>query len=80
MRTALRSATIEAMPKPGAERIVLELDPGDPINGRIHCPPGVIQTFRGWLELATKIERLRGERAYERSKGAIDLTKDRSRP
>ena len=63
------------MPKPGAERIVLELDPGDPINGRIHCPPGALQTFRGWLELATKIERLRGEHLNETSEGVMDPTK-----
>ena len=68
------------MPKPGAERIVLELDPGDPINGRIHCPPGPIQTFRGWLELATKIERLRGEHLNEQAKEASIPPNDRSRP
>ena len=64
------------MPRPGPERIVLELDPGDPINGRIHCPPGSVQTFRGWLELATKIERLRGEHLNETSNAVMDPTKD----
>ena len=75
MRTALRSATIKAMHRPRPERIVLELDPGDPISGRIDCPPGAVQTFRGWLELATKLERLRGEHVYKTSKGVVDPSK-----
>jgi hypothetical protein len=75
MRTAGRLATIEVMHRPGVERIFLELDPGDPISGRIHCPPGAVQTFRGWLELATKLERLRDEHVHETSKGAVDPSK-----
>jgi hypothetical protein len=41
------------------QRIVLEFDPGDPISGRIRGPGGPEHTFRGWLELASRLERLR---------------------
>jgi hypothetical protein len=41
------------------QRVVLEFDPGDPISGRIRSSSGSDQTFRGWLELASRLERLR---------------------
>lgn len=41
------------------ERLVLELEAGEPISGRIHCSTGPAQLFRGWLELASTLEQLR---------------------
>jgi hypothetical protein len=52
------------MAERAAEQVVLELNQGEPISGRIHASSGQSQPFRGWLELATKLERLRtGENA-----------------
>ena len=52
------------------QRVVLEFDPGDPISGRIRGCSGPDQTFRGWLELASRLERLRS------SAGSPDATGD----
>jgi hypothetical protein len=41
----------------------LELDPGEPISGRIRIAAGPPHSFRGWLELTTTLERLRTEHA-----------------
>jgi hypothetical protein len=43
----------------GTERVVLELEAGEPISGRIHRSTGPAQMFRGWLELASTLEQLR---------------------
>lgn len=40
-----------------AERVVLDLDPGEPIHGRITFSAGPVQAFHGWLDLASKLER-----------------------
>jgi hypothetical protein len=50
------------MAGPAIERVVLELNPGEPISGRIREQTGHAQSFRGWLELTTKLERLRSGR------------------
>jgi hypothetical protein len=42
-----------------AERVILDLDPGEPIHGRITFSTGPAQSFRGWLDLASKLERVR---------------------
>jgi hypothetical protein len=44
---------------PRIQRIQLELNPGEPITGTIRDQSGQAQSFRGWLELTTKLERLR---------------------
>jgi hypothetical protein len=38
------------------KRVVLELEPGEPIHGRITILTGPPQRFHGWLELASKLE------------------------
>jgi hypothetical protein len=43
----------------GVIRVVLELDQGEPLSGRIVVPTGPVQPFRGWLELAGKLARVR---------------------
>jgi hypothetical protein len=40
-------------------QIVLELESGDPISGRIRGSGGPPTPFRGWLELSSKLDRLR---------------------
>jgi hypothetical protein len=40
-------------------RIVLELDQGDPIEGRIERAGEPTEPFRGWFELSNRLERLR---------------------
>jgi hypothetical protein len=42
-----------------AGRVVLDLNPGEPISGHIQGAGGTAEAFRGWVELAGKIERLR---------------------
>lgn len=49
------------MDERGAVRVALELLPGEPIKGRIQCEDAPAQNFHGWLELASKLERLRVE-------------------
>jgi hypothetical protein len=39
--------------------VVLELNPGEPISGRIQDASGDAETFHGWLDLAGKLDRLR---------------------
>ena len=43
------------------QRVVLELDPGEPIRGRIGDVAGPVEPFRGWLELASRLERIRAD-------------------
>jgi hypothetical protein len=52
---------------PVAVKMMLELDPGEPIRGRIRAAAGSVQSFRGWLELASKLDRMRAADAQERS-------------
>jgi hypothetical protein len=42
-----------------AAHVELELDANEPISGQISASGGTTQGFRGWLELASLIERLR---------------------
>jgi hypothetical protein len=48
-------------------RMVIELDPGEPIAGRIECEDRPTQPFRGWLELSSRLERLRAAATAEQS-------------
>ncbi|HEX4109475.1 MAG TPA: hypothetical protein VHX88_15165 [Solirubrobacteraceae bacterium] len=48
------------MTGPETQRVVLDLDPGEPIAGHISGTSGEGEAFRGWLELVNKLERLRG--------------------
>jgi hypothetical protein len=41
------------------ERVVLELEPGDPIQGRLVDSSGMTHAFYGWLELCAELERAR---------------------
>jgi hypothetical protein len=40
--------------------LVLELDPGEPIHGRLTSAIGSVHTFHGWLDLARRLETVRG--------------------
>jgi hypothetical protein len=64
MRTGPSGATVASMATPPL-RMVIELDPGEPIAGRIECEDRPIQPFRGWLELSSRLERLRTSAAAE---------------
>jgi hypothetical protein len=44
---------------PSAARVTLDLDPGDPISGCMRVGGGPSHPFRGWLELAGKLESAR---------------------
>jgi hypothetical protein len=61
MRRTSNAVTVPAMDTDHAERVVLDLDPGEPIHGRIAFSTGPAQSFHGWLELASKLERARSE-------------------
>ncbi|MDE3069819.1 MAG: hypothetical protein KGJ43_03730 [Acidobacteriota bacterium] len=58
MRSAGRPASIAAM-TPDAQRLTIEIDPGEPINGRLLDAGGAERSFRGWLELSATIEAAR---------------------
>jgi hypothetical protein len=64
MRSGSAPATVARMATPPL-RMVIELDPGDPIEGRIECDDLPVQPFRGWLELSSRLERLRATAAAE---------------
>jgi hypothetical protein len=53
----------------GIERVVLELEAGEPISGRIHRSTGPAQLFRGWLELASTLEQLRPAHGIDHTAG-----------
>ena len=42
-----------------ADRVILDLIPGEPISGWISAGVGPTEAFRGWIELASKLEHLR---------------------
>jgi hypothetical protein len=48
-----------AMSSEAVGRIVLELEPGEPIRGRLLDGRGGGQAFRGWLELTAALDRAR---------------------
>lgn len=58
---------------PVAVEMTLELDPGEPIRGRIRAAAGSAQSFRGWLELASKLDRIRAAGGQD---GSADDSKD----
>jgi hypothetical protein len=64
MRTEPPGATVARMAT-SPLRMVIELDPGDPIAGRIECEDLPVQPFRGWLELSSRLERLRASATAE---------------
>lgn len=51
--------TIAVVAEPQIERVVLELSAGEPLSGRVLTADGTAEAFRGWLELAGKLERMR---------------------
>jgi hypothetical protein len=60
------------MDAPQTEQVVLELFPGEPISGRIRGSGGPTESFRGWLELASKVERMRMPQADVTAEPAKD--------
>jgi hypothetical protein len=60
------------MDAPQSEQVVLELFPGEPISGRIRGSGAPAESFRGWLELASKVERMRAQRADVTAEPAKD--------
>jgi hypothetical protein len=42
-----------------AQRLTIEIEPGEPIHGRLLDSAGEAHAFRGWLELSATLERLR---------------------
>jgi hypothetical protein len=58
MRTGPPGGTVASMGTP-LLRVTIELDPGDPIEGRIERAGEPTQPFRGWFELSNRLERLR---------------------
>jgi hypothetical protein len=49
--------TIVVVTSPADNRIVLELQPGEPIHGTLHDQGGAAHVFRGWLELCAALDR-----------------------
>jgi hypothetical protein len=58
---------IEWMDADEAERVVLELSPGEPISGRISLEGREAESFRGWVDLASRLERLRNDARIDAS-------------
>jgi hypothetical protein len=44
-----------------ADRVILDLLPGEPISGRISTGNQQPESFRGWVDLASKLEHLRSD-------------------
>jgi hypothetical protein len=59
MRTTHAGAMLAFVSGPGTDRITLELEPGEPIHGRLLDATGAAKAFRGWLELCDALERAR---------------------
>jgi hypothetical protein len=59
MRTGGAAATIIAVGEPqDTTSLTLELEPGEPIHGRLRDRAGAVHPFRGWLELSAAVERV----------------------
>ncbi len=43
------------------QRVTIEIEPAEPIQGRIVDGSGSPQAFHGWLELSAALERARGD-------------------
>jgi hypothetical protein len=59
MRSARGADMIAFVTITGTDRITLELEPGEPIHGRLLDGNGAVQTFHGWLELCAALETAR---------------------
>jgi hypothetical protein len=69
MRTGVRAVNLRSpMNGSATQQMTLELDPGEPISGRIRVAAGSAQSFRGWVELAGKLDRLRARAHNDHSK------------
>jgi len=44
-----------------AQRLTIEIEPGEPIRGRLVDEVGATHPFQGWLELSATLERVRGD-------------------
>lgn len=62
---------IAPMGTPQTVRLTIELDRGEPIAGRIGLHGEPPRSFRGWLELTNKIERLRDSPSHNREKRSV---------
>jgi hypothetical protein len=49
----------------GPRQIVVELEPGPPMRGRVHTAPGFDQPFTGWISLLGALESAIGEPAVD---------------
>jgi hypothetical protein len=47
------------MRTPGSQRVVLDLDGGEPFRGHIQDGTGTTHPFRGWLEFSGMLEEIR---------------------
>ena len=43
-----------------AQRLTIEIEPGEPIRGRLVDEAGATYSFQGWLELSATLEGVRG--------------------
>jgi hypothetical protein len=59
MRNRHFAAKIAAMSR-DAQRLTIEIEPGEPIRGRLVDEVGATHPFQGWLELSATLERVRG--------------------
>ena len=54
-----------------SERVVLELEPGEPIQGQLMDSSGAAHAFYGWLELCAELERVWRSAAADGSRPAL---------
>jgi hypothetical protein len=59
MRGSGTRVTVRPVNIDRSEKVVLDLDPGEPIHGRITISTGPTQPFHGWLDLTSKLEQAR---------------------
>lgn len=57
MRARWRSARVLLVTAPEPRWLALDVQPGDPITGRIQHLDGDVREFSGWLGLALELER-----------------------
>jgi hypothetical protein len=55
-----------------SERVILDLERGEPITGRISGEKGTSASFRGWVELVGWIERLPDRYRPRTSRDCVD--------
>jgi hypothetical protein len=61
-----------------AQHLTIEIEPGEPIHGRLLDDSGATQAFRGWLELSAMLESRR--RWAEATHNAATTAEDVTRP